>query len=290
MKHSVFNLNFKKSTIFQRKKYKWLDENVVKNLIIEIKEDSMIDVHCHLTYPGLDEIKEKVIEEAKDIMDVIVTCGYPEDKEKALQIYEQNKGFIYLTLGLHPADIIKMSDKQIENYKQFIIDNKEKIIAVGEIGLDYHWIKEESKNKRIKKVFIEFLELSKELKLPVILHLRKAEQDGFEIMTSNDMDKVIFHQYSGNLTLAKEIIQEGYYIGLGTLLMRSKNTKKIAKKFPLNRLFTETDSPFNSPYPDTQNVPQNVKFTLEKMSELRNQPIEEIDRVIMDNAKKFFNI
>jgi len=128
---------------------------VVKNLIIEIKEDSMIDVHCHLTYPGLDEMKEKVIKEARDVMDIIVTCGYPDDKEKALEVSKQNKGFIYLTLGLHPIHIVKMSDKEIENYKQFIIDNKEKIIAVGEIGLDYHWIKEENKNNRIKDIFIE---------------------------------------------------------------------------------------------------------------------------------------
>jgi len=263
---------------------------VVKNLIIEIKEDSMIDVHCHLTYPGLDEMKEKVIKEARDVMDIIVTCGYPDDKEKALEVSKQNKGFIYLTLGLHPIHIVKMSDKEIENYKQFIIDNKEKIIAVGEIGLDYHWIKEENKNNRIKDIFIEFLELSKELKLPVILHLRKAEQDGFEIVIDNDVERGLFHYFSGSMTLAKEIIQEGHYISLGTLLMRSKNTKKIAKKFPLNRLFTETDSPFNSPYPNTPNVPQNVKFVLEKMSELRNQSIEEIDRVIMNNARKFFNI
>jgi len=250
----------------------------------------MIDVHCHLTYPGLDEIKEKVIDEAKNIMDIIVTCGYPDDKDKALRVSEQNKGFIYLTLGLHPIHIVKMSDKEIEEYKQFIIDNKEKIIAVGEIGLDYHWIKEENKNKRIKKVFIEFLELSKELKLPAILHLRKAEQDGFDIVTNNDVKNVLFHYFSGSMTLAKGIIQEGYYISLGTLLIRSKNTKKIAKRFPLNRLFTETDSPFNSPYPNTPNVPQNVKFVLEKMSELRNQSMQEIDSVIMDNARKFFNI
>ncbi len=250
----------------------------------------MIDVHCHLTYPGLDEIKEKVIDEAKNIMDIIVTCGYPDDKEKALRVSEQNKGFIYLTLGLHPIHIVKMSDEEIEEYKQFIIDNKEKIIAVGEIGLDYHWIKEENKNKRIKDVFNEFLELSKELKLPAILHLRKAEQDGFDIVTKNDVKNVLFHYFSGSMTLAKEIVQEGYYMSLGTLLMRSKNTKKIAKRFPLNRLFTETDSPFNSPYPNTPNVPQNVKFVLEKMSELRNQSVQEIDSIIMDNARKFFNI
>jgi len=250
----------------------------------------MIDVHCHLTYPGLDEIKEKIIEDAKKTMDDIITCGYPEDREKALLISEQNKGFIYVTLGLHPIQIIKMTNKEIDHYRDFIIENKDKIVAIGEVGLDYHWIKEENKNKRIKEVFIDFLDLAKELKLPVVLHLRKAEQDGFNIVANRDMKKVLFHYFSGSMTLAKEVIDEGYYMSLGTLLMRSKNTKKIAKKFSLDRLFTETDSPFNSPEQGKSNTPQNVKIVIEKMSELRNQPFEEIDKITTKNAKKFFKI
>lgn len=250
----------------------------------------MIDIHCHLTYKDLDEIKEKVIEEARKIMDIIITCGYPKDAKKALELSEKNKGFIYLTLGLHPIQIVEMTDKEIEEYKEFIIQNKEKILAVGEVGLDFNWIKEKSKNERIRRVFIEFLELAKELKFPVILHLRKAEQDGFDIITNNDVKEAVFHCYAGSLTLAKEIIEEGYYISVGTNIMRSKNTKKIAKKFPLDRLFTETDAPFLSPFPGKVNAPQNVKFVLERMSELRKQSIEEIDRVIMKNAKKLFKL
>lgn len=250
----------------------------------------MIDIHCHLTYKGLDEIKEKVVEEAKQIMDVIITCGYPEDAQKALELSKKHKGLIFLTLGLHPIQIVKMSDKDIEEYKQFVIDNKHNILAVGEVGLDFHWIKEKNKNDRVRGVFIEFLELSKELELPVILHLRKSEQDGFEIVTDNDVKEAVFHCYAGSMTLAKEIIKEGYYISVGTNLMRSKNTKKIAKSFPLESLLTETDAPFLSPYPGKVNVPQNVRFVLENMGKLRKMPVEEIDRVIMENAKELFKI
>lgn len=250
----------------------------------------MIDIHCHLTYKGLDEIKEKVIEEAKQTMDVVVTCGYPEDAQKALELSEKHKGFIFLTLGLHPIQIVKMSDKEIRDYKQFVIDNKHNIKAVGEIGLDYHWIQEKSKNDRIKEIFIDFLGLAKELKLPVILHTRKAEQECFEIVADNDVKEAVFHCYAGSLTLAKQIIQEGYHISIGTNLVRSKNTKKIAKKFPLTQLLTETDAPFLSPYPGKVNVPQNVRFVLEKMSELRGMSIESIDRVIMENARRLFRI
>jgi len=250
----------------------------------------MIDVHCHLTYEGLDEIKESVVKEAKKVMDAIITCGYPEDAKKALEISERHKNFVYLTLGLHPIHVVKMSDKEIDEYKRFVIENKQKIVAVGEIGLDFHWIKEKSKNERVKEIFIEFLELAKEVRLPVILHLRKAEKEGFEIITGEDIKEAVFHCYAGNLTLAKQIVDEGYYISLGTNLMRSKNTKKIAKKFPLDKLLTETDAPFLSPFPGKVNVPQNVQFVLERMSELRNMSVEEIDGVIMRNARELFKI
>ena len=251
----------------------------------------MIDIHCHLTYKGLDEIKDRVIEEARNEMDAIITCGYPDDFEKALEVSQNNKGFVYLTLGIHPIHIIKMSDKEIDEFKELVIQNKDNILAVGEIGLDYHWIKETDKIKRTKEVFIDFLELSKELKLPVVLHTRKAEQGCFDIVTNNDIKQAIFHSYSGNMTLARQIIEENYFISLTTTLMGSKNTKKIAQKYPLENLFTETDSPFLSPYPDQKiNVPQNVRFVLERMSELREMKIEEIDKIIMQNSKKVFNL
>jgi len=249
----------------------------------------MIDTHCHLTYKGLDEIKEKVIEQAKQSMDAIVTCGFPKDCKKALELSKKHNGFIFLTLGLHPSDIIEMSDKEIQDYLRFVKNNKENIVAIGEIGLDRHWYPEQEKQPRLRKVFIDMLDLANELELPVILHTRKAEQECFDIVKER-MKEVVFHCYSGNLTLAEQIVNQGYYISVGTNLMKSKNTKKIAKKFSLDRLFTETDSPFLSPFPGKVNVPQNVRFVLENMSSLRNESIESIDQVIMKNSKKLFNI
>ncbi len=251
----------------------------------------MIDTHCHLTYPGLLEIKDKVIEEAKQVMDAIITCGYPKDAEEALKLSKQHENFIYLTLGLHPIDISKMSDSDIENYLDFIRKHVDDIVAVGEVGLDEHWFP--NGGEKYREVFRKCLDLAEEFGLPVVLHLRKAEQEGFDIVTERGMRQVVFHSYSGNLTLAKNIIDEykDYYISVGTNLMRSKNTKKIAKSYPLDRLLTETDSPFLSPFEDKKvNYPQNVKFVLEKMSEMRNKSVEEIDRVIMNTCRKLFKL
>ncbi|MEM5793114.1 MAG: TatD family hydrolase [Candidatus Aenigmatarchaeota archaeon] len=250
----------------------------------------MIDTHCHLLYKGLKERNEEVIQEAKKLMKAIINCGYPGDATESLELLKKHPKFIYLSLGLHPIDIVKMSDEDIENYIKFVRDKRKEIVAIGEIGLDRHWYPEESQQPRLRDVFERMLDLSKEMKLPAILHTRKAEEECFKIVVEKGLKDVVFHCYAGSLTLAKEIIDQGFYISIGTNLLGSKNTKKIAKFYPLEQLLTETDSPFLSPYPGQINVPQNVKFVLEEMSKLRGQPVEEIDRVIEENCKKLFRI
>jgi len=250
----------------------------------------MIDTHCHLLHKGLLEKHEQVIEQAKQSMTAIINCGYPGDAEKSIGLTKKYEGFIYLTLGLHPIDIVKMTDKEIDDYIQFVRAHKDDILAIGEIGLDYHWYPEPEKQPRLEKVFQQMLNLAKEINLPIILHTRKAEQECFDIVVENGLKDVVFHCYAGNLTLAKEIIDHGYYISVGTNLLRSKNTKKIAGKYPLKQLLTETDAPFLSPYPGKENVPQNVKFVLEEISKLRGISVEEIDKVIEENCRRLFRI
>ncbi len=250
----------------------------------------MIDCHCHLTYAGLNEIKEKVIEEARDKMKAIITCGYPKDCLEALKLSKKHPGFIYLTLGLHPIDIVKMNDEEVNKYLNFIREHRDDIVAIGEIGLDKHWFKDEKDNEKFEKVFVQCLDLSKELELPVVLHLRKAEEDGFRIVVENEIEKAIFHCYGGNLTLGRQIIETNYFISLATNINNSKNSKGIARKFPLEQLLTETDSPFLSHVPGKPNVPQNVKIVIEKIAEERQIKFEEVDMKTTENAIKFFNL
>jgi len=250
----------------------------------------MIDVHCHLAYEGLFEIHEKVLEEAKRVMTAIINCGYPRDCEKALEIAKKNDGFVFLELGLHPIDIVKMTDDEVKKYLGYVRDHANDIVAIGEIGLDKHWYPDEKLNERLRKVFIKCLELAEELKLPAVLHTRKAEEECFNIVADMKFKRVDFHFFSGSLTLAKKIIDCGYYISLTNTLANSKNSKKIAKNFPMEKLLTETDSPFLSPNPPQPNVPQNVKIILEKISEYRKMPIEDVDKITTENAVRFFNL
>ncbi len=250
----------------------------------------MIDVHCHLAYPGLVEIGEKVVEEAKKSMTALITCGYPRDYKESLELAKKYPKFVFLSLGLHPIDIAKMSDKEVDEYLGFVRAHKEDIVAIGEIGLDRHWFKDEKEQKRFKEVFVRCLELAKELDLPVLLHTRKAEQECFEIVKNLGMEKVVFHCYGGNLTLAKQIIDAGYFISLTTNINNSSNAKDIAKKFPLERLMTETDSPFLSPEKEKPNVPMNVKIVVEKIAGLRKMSFEDVDKQTTENAVKFFGL
>ncbi len=250
----------------------------------------MIDVHCHLAFPGLFEISDKVVADARNSMEFVVTCGLSRDYGKTFEIAEKNSDFVFVSLGIHPEDVINMSDDDIQRNLEFIRNKADKIVAIGEVGLDYGWVKESQQIERCKIVFEKCLDIAEELNLPVVLHSRKAEEDVFNIISQRKTVHVVFHHYSGNMTLAKEILEKGYYISMPTTLHHSKTLQKIAKSFPLENLLTETDSPFNSPTADKINVPQNVSYTLKFIEKLRNEKFEKIDAVTTRNAKKIFNL
>jgi TatD DNase family protein len=254
----------------------------------------MIDTHCHLVYEGVDP--EPAIARAREAgLQAIVTCGYPRDYGNNMGVFEKHQGFVFLTLGVHPIDIKDMTADEVDKYLENMKLLKDRIIAVGEIGLDYHWFpkgKSVDDDRRFEGAFSKSLELAKDIGKPVVLHTRKAEQECFDMVVSHGFKagQACFHCYGGGMELARKIIDQGYLISLSTNMDRSKNTKKIAKSFPLEQLLTETDSPFLSPIPGQKNEPANVKFVVEKMAELRGLPVMEVDKQTTENANKFFDL
>jgi TatD DNase family protein len=251
----------------------------------------MIDIHCHLAYPGLDEIKEEVVRQSIGAgMKGIITCGYPKDLQKNYELVKKYPGFLYLAVGLHPIEIKDMTQKEIDAYWDWTREHVDEIVAVGEIGLEKKEFSDEKLLAKFKEVFIQGLDLAKELKKPAVLHLRKAEKEGFDTVVEQGMKDVVFHYYSGNMTLAKQIIEKGFYISIPTTINRSANLKDIGKKFPLEMLLTETDAPFSSPFPNQPNVPMNVRLTIEKIAELRKTSFDEVDKQTTENAERVFNL
>ena len=250
----------------------------------------MIDVHAHLTFPSMKDTLQKTLDECRKEMEAVVTCGLVNDYRDALELRRANKDFVYLTLGIHPEDIVAMRDEQIEKHLDMIRENRRDIVGIGEIGLDYHWIKDTDEIKRCKLWFRKILEFAEDMRLPVVLHTRKAEEDSFDIVSQTNLKNVVFHHYSGNVTLANQIVDRGYYISMPTITATSKNLLKIAERFPLEHLVTETDSPFNSPFKGTTNSPKNVRVTIEKIAERRNMDPIQVDAILSRNARDVFGI
>ncbi len=250
----------------------------------------MIDVHCHLNFPTLKDDLEKIIEGARKEMHAVITCGLINDAHQAIDLRRKHRGFVHLTLGIHPEDVVAMRDEQIERHMEFIRSSRKDIVGIGEVGLDYHWIKEPDAIDRCKEWLKKFLSLAGEMRLPVVLHSRKAEEDVFEIVSQTDLKNVVFHHYSGNITLANQIADRGYYVSMPTITPTNKNLIKIAERFPLELMVTETDSPFNSPFPGKHNVPNNVRVTTQKIAEKRGMDFEKVDAILTRNARDVFGI
>ncbi len=259
----------------------------------------MIDAHCHLTYPGLRELLPDVLSKAITMLNGIVTSAFPfarerkngfEDALEALSLSQKYPGFIFVTLGLHPVQVADMDDGEIELYKELIYKHADKIVGVGEIGLDRFWVKSEEEYARTKRVFLEMLEVAEKIGKPVVIHSRKAEEEVVDILTSFGLKgNVLMHSFTGNMTVAKRALDMGFYFSVNYKVRDTKNMRKIAKSFPLEYILTETDAPFLSPHGGV-NTPLNVRVVIEEIASLRGSSPETIDKITTENAIRFYGI
>jgi len=246
----------------------------------------MIDVHCHL-----DKIKdmplEKVIKKCEEEgLMAITSCASPNEKEQTLKLSENYK-IIFATLGLHPMEAERIEDAKLEEYLEFIGKNKEKIVGIGEIGMD-KWVED---RKREEDIFREFIELGMKLKLPLVIHCRGKMEEAIEVLAGYNYERILFHCFSGNATQLKKILENGWFVSIATNLEKSKNTKNAAKKVPLDRFTLETDSPWLDPFSkELKNKPWNIKYTAQRMAELRGLEKEEILKMAERNAKEIFKL
>lgn len=240
----------------------------------------------------------------------MISGGDLEEARKVLELAAEHKNFISVTLGLHPIHVGSKIDKEIEAYAELISKNRRNIVGIGEVGLDYHHVRDQLKLKRTKEVFVEFLGLAKEFDLPVLLHLRGASgsgssggggggsssscsviEEGLKIIQDEDVKRAVFHCFTGKPKVAEIISDEGYYISLPTLILRSKSMKNVAKRIPLSRLFAETDAPYLSPDEGGErNLPQNVKIVYEEIARQKRSEIETVEAEIARNFTMLFGI
>jgi TatD DNase family protein len=238
-----------------------------------------IDIHCHL---DLCKDLSKIIENAKKKnIKVILTCGI---NKKTLEI---SKKFpeVKACLGIYPTDCLKLNDQELNGEIQFIKQNKKKIIAIGEVGLDlHHGNKLEKQKQNLKK----FIELAKELDIPIIVHSRKAEKDTIDLLENLNCKKVIMHCFSGNMKLVKRIINNSWYLSIPTCVKYNEHFQKIIELTQIDSLFCETDSPFLHPEKKEDNQPVNVIESYKKIAEIKRLSLEKVRDKIYENYKKIF--
>lgn len=251
----------------------------------------MIDTHTHINMieeTSIDEVVQNAIDNG--VNKLIVPSAYPKDIDEVMSLVEKYP-IVYGMLGVHPTEVKDWSDDLINKIKEY--SKHPKIIAIGEIGLDYYWDK--SFNDLQKEVFIKQIKLANELNLPISIHDREAHKDTFDILKEyNKNSEIVMHCFSGSVEFMRECIKEGWYIALGGVVTfkNAVKMKEVAVEVPLDRLLLETDAPYLTPVPyrGRENQPAYVKFVAEEIAKLRETTFEEINNATMENTKRVFGI
>lgn len=249
----------------------------------------IIETHIHLNHKQYDDIDE-VISRAKEagITHMLDIGCEPHSIELSIAISKKYDN-IKSSIGLHPVDVSMRTDELIANIKQLAIDEPN-VIAIGEIGLDYHWYPEQKEEQ--KQLLHEQMQIAAELNLPVVIHSRDAYEDCYQILSQYPTVTGVIHSFSDNYEMAKKFIDLGYYIGIGgpVTFKNGHNQKEVVKNIDLSRLVIETDGPYLTPTPHRgkRNEPAYLTFILEEIASLRGEEVEKVGETIYNNSLRLF--
>jgi len=245
----------------------------------------LIDTHAHLGFHELDRNRAEAIARAAKGEVAVIDCSLtPKEFRTILGFKETYKG-LYFTIGCTPYHL-----DDFEVQYELMQANADKIVAVGEIGLDYYWVKDEPCRSKERENFVKLLSLAKGLDKPVLIHSRNAEKHALDILKKERVEKAIMHCFSGYLEDALRAIDMGYLVSIPTNVTLSKQKQEFAQKLPLESIVLETDAPYLSPEPGKQNEPVNVIKSARKIAELRGVGFEEVCSATTRNARGFFKI
>lgn len=246
----------------------------------------IVDVHCHLTDTYFKDKLDKIISNARknEVVFAITNGINYKDNKKVLEL-SKKYDIIKSAFGFYPDEIIKSNEEEIDLTLEQIKKNKNKIIAICEVGLDlYH----NEEIKKQKEVFVKIIELAEKIDKPLIIHSRKAEQKCIELLKEFKFKKALFHSFTGNFKLVKEIEKNNWMLSIPCNVIRSEHFQNIVKNFNLNQILTETDSPYLSPFKDKINEPRFIVETIKMISKIKNLEKEEIEKIIFKNYQNFF--
>ncbi len=253
----------------------------------------LFDTHVHLNIEQFDEDRDEVIQRAKAAgVEKMVVVGFDHETIKKAIALAEAHDFIYAAVGWHPVDAIDFTDEDLLWLEE--LAHHKKVVALGEMGLDYHWDKS-PKNVQ-KDVFRKQIALAKKVKLPIIIHNREATDDVIAILQEEHAEEVggIMHCFAGEVEHVEPCLDMNFYISLGgpVTFKNAKAPKEVAKVVPSDRLLVETDCPFLAPHPHRgkRNEPAYVRLVAEQIADLRETSIETVEQQTTANALRLFGI
>ena len=254
----------------------------------------IIDTHCHLNDETLYKDLGNVISRAQQAgVEKMIVIGWDKaSSELAVKLAEEFS-FIYAAVGFHPENIFDVSKEDF--LETLELSKHPKVVAIGEIGLDYHWTKDLDKRDLQKQYFIEQIEYANKVGLPISIHSREAFNDTIEILKKHKpLHGGVMHCYSGSVENINDIINLDLYIGLDgpVTFTNAKTPKEVAAEVPLEKLVVETDCPYLSPHPlrGTVNEPANITLVIDAIAEIRNMSKKHLLDVLYQNSCKLFNL
>lgn len=241
-----------------------------------------IDVHCHVYEDNVDDIVARM---RKNKVIAVNSGADVTANRKTLKLADRFPEF-KATMGLYPLDALRMSDKKIDNEIEFIKENKDSIVAISEVGMDFK--EDDEKHEIQRRNFKMFIELSKELDKPIIVHSRKAEQECIDLLEKLQAKKVIMHCFSGNFNLIRRIVGNKWFLSIPASVKNSEHFQKMIEKVPIENILCETDSPYLHPDRKFPNEPTNVLVSYELIAKIKNLSLKEVEKKIEENFEMVF--
>ncbi len=245
----------------------------------------LIDSHCHLdSCKNPSDCVRRAMEAG---VEVIVTNGV--NRENNMQVLELARAFpiVKAALGLYPIDALAISDEDVAETIKFIRKNEDKIVAVGEVGIDYK--DDLNQHEKQKKIFSKMIDLALELDKPIVVHSRKAELDAIEMLENAGVKKALMHCFSGNMGLVKRIIDNGWMLSIPTAVKHATHFQEVIKITPIDQLLCETDAPFLHPDKKFDNEPVNIIESYKKIAEIKKISLKEVEKQIEKNYNNLFS-
>jgi TatD DNase family protein len=253
----------------------------------------LIDSHCHIDDARFDADREAMIQRARDAeIAHFVTIGCDLKTSRAAVALAQRHPFISATVGVHPHEVKHIQDGWYDELQA--LAKSKGVVAYGEIGLDYHY--DHSPREIQRQRFREQLRLARELRLPIIIHTREAQEDTITILKQEKAGEVggVFHCFTGDAWLAKDALDLGFYLSFSGVITFQNATmlRDIVKTVPLDRILVETDSPYLTPVPHRgkRNEPAYVRHVAEKLAEIHGISVETVEQATSENTKRLFKI